>query len=73
MWREGSQRTSPSCRSCCASRVSASIFDIGQGTLRLVGFCYDCTVVPGGAFVPLGPPNGGPLFCDWIDINVQSR
>jgi hypothetical protein len=29
-------------RSCCASRVSASIFDIGQSTLGLEGFSYGC-------------------------------
>src|SRR6516164_3240443 len=40
--RGGSRRISPSCRSWCASQVSASIFDIGQGTLGLEHFSYGC-------------------------------
>ena len=36
--REGLLRILPSCRNCCASQVSARIFDIGQTTVGLGGF-----------------------------------
>jgi len=46
--------TSPGYRICSASRVSTRIFDIGQGKPGLAGFsCGCCTVVRGGAFLPI--------------------